>query len=120
MRIASDGKANSYLVEREATHSLMADQYKQLCQFNEKGAEEVLTGALKPFRTAKWDKNRDRQNISVARPYWRQVLSTVKTRRVFLIGRGVEDEVLASIKARLQRQLPANWGNLTIHRCNRI
>jgi hypothetical protein len=116
MRIASDERGNSYLVKREAKHSPMADQYQKLCQFVEKNPEEVLTGALMPFRTAKWDKNRDRQNISVARPFWRQVLAAGKIRRVFCMGREVEDEVVASTKAKLQRQLPANWGNLTIRR----
>ncbi len=116
MRIASDERGNSYLVKREAKHSPMADQYRQLCQFVGKDPEEVLTGTLMPFCTAKWDKNRDRPNISVARPFWRQVLAAGKIRRVFCMGREVEDEVVTSTKAKLQRQLPANWGNLTIRR----
>lgn len=116
MRIASDERGNSYLVKREAKHSPMADQYRQLCEFIGKDPEEVLTGTLMPFRTAKWDRTRDRQNIAVARPFWRQVLTAGKIRRVFCMGREVEDEVVALSKARLQLQLPANWGNLTIRR----
>jgi hypothetical protein len=116
MRTASDERGNSYLVQREAKHSPMADQYRQLCQFIGKDPEEVLAGSLMPFRTGKWDKNRDQPNISVARPFWRQVLATGKVRRVFCMGREVEDEVVSLTRAKLKRQIPANWGNLNIRR----
>ncbi|MGR3549630.1 hypothetical protein [Pseudooceanicola sp.] len=114
MRVASDERGNSYLIKREAKHSPMADQYRRLCLLIGKDPEEVLAGAIMPFRTAKWDKPRDRQNISVVRPFWQNVLATGKIDRVFCMGREVEDEVVASTKAKLKRELPANWGNLKI------
>lgn len=116
MRIASDERGNSYLVEREARHSPIAEQYRQLCEFIHKDPEEVLAGALMPFRTDRWDHKRDRQNISVARPFWRQVIATGNVRQIFCMGREVEKEVVASTNAELKNQLPANWGNLTIRR----
>lgn len=69
MRISSDERGNSYLVEREARHSPIADQYRQLCEFVGKDPEEVLTGTLMPFRTSRWDNNRDRSNIAITRSF---------------------------------------------------
>lgn len=116
MRIASDERGNSYLVEREAKHSPMADQYRQLCEFIGKDPEEVLTGTLMPFRTAKWNNLRDRPNIAMARPFWHQVLATGKIRKIFCMGREVESSVVDLTGAKLKRQIPANWGNLSIRR----
>ncbi|SMY09912.1 hypothetical protein [Flavimaricola marinus] len=116
MRIASDERGNSYLVEREAKHSPMAEQYRKLCDFIDQDPEGVLTGTLMPFRTAKWNPLRDRPNISIARPFWREFLGTGKIKQVFCMGRVVEDAIVELTGARLERQLPANWGNLTIRR----
>lgn len=116
MRIASDERGNSYLVEREAKHSPMADQYHQLCEFIGKDPEEVLTGTLMPFRTAKWNQSRDRLNVDVATPFWRQVLEASKIRQVICMGREAEDAVVDLTRAKLNRQIPANWGKLNIRR----
>lgn len=116
MRIASDERGNSYLVEREARHSPIADQYRRLCEFIGEDPEEVLAGTLMPFRTGRWDKLRDRPNISVAQPFWHQVLSSGKIKRIFCMGREVEDVVVELTGAKLDKQIPANWGNLSIRR----
>lgn len=116
MRIASDERGNSYLVEREARHSPIADQYRQLCEFIGKDPEDVLTGTLMPFRAARWNNNRDRPNIAVTRSFWRQVLAQGNIQKIFCMGREVENAVVGMTNARLKRQIPANWGNLTIRR----
>jgi hypothetical protein len=116
MRIASDERGNSYLVEREARHSPIADQYRQLCEFVSKDPEKVLTGTLMPFRTNRWDNNRDRPNIAITRSFWRQILQQGKIRQIFCMGREVENEVVSMTNAKLKKQIPANWGTLNIRR----
>jgi len=116
MRIASDERGNSYLVEREARHSPIADQYRQFCDFIGKNPEEVLTGTLVPFRTASWNAARDRPSISIATPFWKDVLAAGKIRRIFCMGRDVETATVALTGARLTVEVPANWGNLSIRR----
>jgi hypothetical protein len=114
MRIASDERGNSYLVEREVKHSPIANQYRRLCDFIGKDPEEVLTGTLMPFRTSKWNPSRDRPNINIALPFWQQVLHSGKVRQVFCMGREVEDTVVNLTMARLIKELPAKWGTLNI------
>jgi hypothetical protein len=116
MRVASDERGNSYLVEREAKHSPMADQYRQLCEFVGKDPEEVLTGTLMPFRTSKWNRSRDQCNIDVATPFWHQILEAGKIRQIFCMGRDVEDAVVNLTGAKETLQIPANWGKLNIRR----
>lgn len=114
MRIASDERGNSYLVKREARHSPIAEQYLKLCHFIGEDPEEVLTGTLMPFRTPDWKPLRDAPNIAVARPFWTQVLATGRIKRIFCIGRIVEDAVVDLTGARLRQQVPAKWGTLQI------
>ena len=110
MRTASDERGNSYLVEREARHSPMAEQYRRLCEFIGKDPEEVLTGTLMPFRTAKWETQRDRPNIAIARPFWREVLDAGRVRQIFCMGREVENAVVHLTGARMDRQVPGELG----------
>lgn len=116
LRVASDERGNSYLVEREARHSPIAEQYTRLCHFIGRHPQEVLTGTLMPFRTDSWDDKRDRKNIAIAQPFWRKVLSGGRIRQVFCMGRTVEQNVVKMVGASLEEELPANWGNLTIRR----
>ena len=116
MRIVSDERGNSYLVQRQAKHSPIADQYRQLCEFVNVDPEKVLTGTLMPFRTPKWNKRRDAPNVEVAKPFWSTILNGSKVRKVFCMGRDVEDAVVKLVNARLDRQVAANWGNLSIRR----
>jgi len=116
MRIASDERGNSYLVQRQAKHSPIADQYRQLCEFIGKNPEEVLTGTLMPFRTPRWDKQRDAPSIEVTEPFWRNIFESGKIRQVFCMGRDVESAVVKQSKAQIDCQIPANWGNLSIRR----
>lgn len=116
MRIASDERGNSYLVQRQARHSPIADQYRQLCKFIHRHPEHVLTGTLMPFRTAKWDPRRDQPNIGVATPFWSHILKSGRIRQVFCMGRDVEDAAVKLASARLECEIPANWGKLNIRR----
>ena len=116
MRIASDDRGNSYLVEREAEHAPIADQYRKFCEFVGKDPDEVLTGTLMPFRTTIWDKKRDRPNIEVTRPFWRHVLEQGKVRQVFCIGREVENDVIKMTDAILKLKISAGWGKSNIQR----
>lgn len=116
MRVASDERGNSYLVERQARHSPIAAQYVQLCQFLGRDAEAMLAGTLMPFRTPRWEPRRDRPNLGLARPFWRAVFETGRLREVFCMGRDAEREAVRLAGARLDMEIPANWGNLTIRR----
>lgn len=116
MRIASDERGNSYLIQRTARHSPIADQFRQLCRFMSKDPETVLTGSLMPYRTSSWQPRRDRPNLDIATPFWREVLGSGRIRQVFCMGREVENSVVAMTGARLQTEVPANWGNLTQRR----
>ncbi|MEM0935767.1 MAG: hypothetical protein AAGJ91_07680 [Pseudomonadota bacterium] len=116
MRIASDERGNSYLVRREAKHSPIAEQYRRLCDFIERDPETVLAGALMPFRTSNWLRSRDRTNISVSRPFWQKAFTCGRVHQVFCMGREVENEVVALTGAAIEREVPANWGKLSIRR----
>jgi hypothetical protein len=116
MRIASGERGNSYLVQRQAKHSPIAEQYRQLCEFIDRNPEQVLTGTLMPFRTPKWDRRRDQPNIEVVTPFWRNILKSGRIRQVFCMGRDVEDAVVNLASARLECEIPANWGKLNIRR----
>lgn len=116
MRIASDERGNSYLVRRAVDHSPIAAQFQKLCQFLGKDPETVLTGSLMPYRTASWQPRRDRPNLQIAEPFWKAILASGRLRQVFCMGRDVEASVVAMTGARLQKEIPANWGTLTQRR----
>jgi hypothetical protein len=114
MRIASDERGNSYLIERRARHSPIADQYQKLCKLFGLDTEQVLTGALMPFRTPSWNDRRDGPALTLTRPFWHQVLSRGRVRTVFCVGRTVEREVVAMTGGRQSQELPSGWGKIMI------
>lgn len=116
MRVASDERGNSYLVQRDAKHSPIAVQFQRLCSFVGRDPEEVLTGVIMPFRTPNWNPLRDRKNIAVTRPFWQHVTSEQKIRHIFCMGREVEEEAVALTNAVLVQEIAANWGKLSIRR----
>ncbi|MCB1340890.1 MAG: hypothetical protein KDK24_07480 [Pseudooceanicola sp.] len=116
MRIASDERGNSYLVQRAARHSPIAAQFEALCAFVGRDPQEVLTGTLMPYRTPRWQARRDRPNIAVAAPFWRAIFESGRLGHVYCMGKVVEDEIVSLTGARLEAQIPANWGDLTIRR----
>lgn len=116
MRIASDERGNSYLVKRKARHSPIALQYELLCQLIGKDPEQVLTGALMPYRTPRWEKRRDAPNIEIASEFWRSVITRGRIRQVYCMGRDVEDAVVSLTGALLDTEIPAGWGNYKIRR----
>ncbi len=116
MRVASDERGNSYLVKRDARHSPMAEQYKRLCALVGQDPEEMLAGALMPYRTAKWRQRRDAPNIAVAAEFWQSVLSNGRIRSVYCMGKDVEKAVVKMTGARLDCELRAGWGELKVRR----
>lgn len=116
MRVASDERGNSYLVERAAQHSPIAEQYRRLCALIGKDPETVLAGALMPFRTPSWIESRDNPNISIAASFWRSVVTDGPIREVFCIGKTVESAMTLLTGASQVSERPAGWGAIRIRR----
>lgn len=116
MRVASDERGNSYLVQREARHSPIAEQYRKLCDLVGQDPEEMLAGTLMPYRTANWSRRRDAPNIEVVADFWQSVLSNGRIRNVYCMGKDVEKAVVEMVAGRLDCELPAGWGKLMVRR----
>lgn len=116
MRVASDERGNSYLIKRKTRHSPMAAQYRMLCDLMGEHPEEVLAGALMPYRTPRWEKRRDQPNVEIASGFWQSIISRSQINRVICMGRDVEDQVIAMTGADLEAEIPAGWGQLTVRR----
>lgn len=116
MRVASDERGNSYLIKRDVRHSPMAAQYQMLCDLIGKDPESVLAGALMPYRTDRWVATRDAPNINLVRPFWDAVFARGHVREVYCMGREVERAVVDLLEARLDEEIPAGWGRLTLRR----
>ena len=114
MRVASDERGNSYLVKREARHSPIALQYEKLCELIGEDPEEVLAGALMPYRTPKWKRRRDAPNIEIAAEFWRAVILGGRIKHVFCMGRDVEEAVASLTGATFETEIPANWSDYRI------
>jgi len=116
MRVASDERGNSYLVMRKTKHSPMADQYRRLCKLIGDDPEDVLAGALMPYRTDNWRNSRDEPNIEISADFWRDTILNGRIEQVFCVGRVVEKTVVKLTNARLMVEMPSGWGTAAIRR----
>lgn len=69
-----------------------------------------------PFRTDSWRPRRDGANISVAMPFWQEVLTNATLNQVFCMGREVEKVACDITGAVLDAEIPSGWGDYRIRR----
>lgn len=114
LRVVSDERGNSYVVERDTTVSPITEQYLELCKLVNIDASAVLAGVIMPFRTQQWAPRRDAAGLEVGKQFWREVLPETKLRTIFAVGRVTAKTIAELCGARAAGELPAGWGSCRI------
>ena len=123
LREVSDERGNSYWVERKITESPITDQFLKLCDFIEKTPDEILTGAICPFRSMDWDffmngkVFTDKQKeigLNLGAEFWKEGLKNVST--IITVGNETTNSITKITDTKLTREINSGWGNVKLRR----
>ena len=123
LREVSDERGNSYWVERKITESPITDQFLKLCDFIEKTPDEILTGAICPFRSMDWDffmngkVFTDKQKeigLNLGAEFWKEALKNVST--IITVGNETTNSITKITDTKLTREINSGWGNVKLRR----
>ena len=122
-REISDERGNSYWVERKITESPITDQFLKLCEFIKKTPDEILTGAICPFRSKNWDffmngkVFTDRQKeigLNLGAEFWKEALKNVGT--IVTVGNETTDVIKKILGVKQTQEINSGWSDVKLRR----
>ena len=118
LRVLSDERGNSYEVEKDVTESPLTDQFLKLAEFLKVKPIDILTGAMCPFRSGKWEDFTEEQKIvgfEIGKNFWLEVLKK-DINLLITLGIQVTNELLPYLDAKLELSIDSGWGNVQLKR----
>lgn len=118
LRIVSDEKGNSYVLEREITKSPITEQYLKCCEFLKVDPNRVLTGVIFPFRSNNWktmSKFQKEKGMELGERLWKMILGN--NIRLIISISNETTKILISLKNATQEKcIKSGWGNSYLRR----
>jgi hypothetical protein len=115
----SDERGNSYEVEAETTLSPLTMQFLKLAEKLSLKPIQILTGAVVPFRSARWNYCSLAQRVGaleIGKEFWRQVFGVRRPQRVIACGNEAAQIATNLLGAELNLEIASNWGNTKLRR----
>lgn len=119
LRTVSDERGNSYEVEGRTTASPITGQFLALCDLLGVVPSDVLTGVAAPFRAAAWDDLTPAQRdtgLALGCRFWAAPLERPELTLILAVSQEAADMVVGLTGAKLEAEVPAEWGSLRLRR----
>ena len=118
LRVVSDERGNSYVVEREINKSPITEQYLKFCELLGVNPNAVLSGVIFPFRSNAWKSLtifQRQQGLALGSQLWKSILHE-KIRLVVAVGNETAKILIDIFDAKKEKCVPSGWGNISLRR----
>jgi hypothetical protein len=117
VRVVSDERGNSYLVEKDYTVSPITEQFLALCRFIRVSPSQVLTGVAHPFRSSNWNELTQIQKeagLAIGQRFWAVALRSNALKLVIVVSNEAARVAQTALMARYVSTSESGWGTTKI------